>query len=84
VVPDFIANAGAVVGAGVAMDTRYSSMPPNPEDIFNLISGKLRTNTSLVLQQAKARDEKTHQTALRLAQERVGAAMELKGRRARR
>jgi hypothetical protein len=36
------------------------------------------------LQQAKARDEKTHQTALRLAQERVGAAMELKGRRTRR
>jgi glutamate dehydrogenase (NAD(P)+) len=84
VVPDFIANAGAVVGAGVAMDTRYSSMPPNPQDIFDLISDKLRTNTALVLQQAKARDEKTHQTALRLAQERVGAAMELKGRRTRR
>lgn len=84
VVPDFIANAGAVVGAGVAMDTRYSSMPPNPEDIFNLISDKLRKNTVLVLEEARAHDEKAHDTALRLAQERVGAAMELKGRRTRR
>jgi glutamate dehydrogenase (NAD(P)+) len=83
VVPDFIANAGAVVGAGVAMDTRYSSMPPNPDDIFKLISDKLRTNTALVLEQARARNEKSHDTALSLAQERVGAAMELKGRRAR-
>jgi glutamate dehydrogenase (NAD(P)+) len=84
VVPDFIANAGAVVGAGVAMDTRYSSMSPDPQDILNLISDKLRTNTALVLTEARARNEKSHQTALRLAQERVGAAMELKGRRPRR
>jgi glutamate dehydrogenase (NAD(P)+) len=84
VVPDFIANAGAVVGAGVAMDTRYSSMPPNPQEIFDLISDKLRLNTALVLKQAQDRNEKTHETALRLAQERVGAAMELKGRRPRR
>jgi glutamate dehydrogenase (NAD(P)+) len=83
VVPDFIANAGAVVGAGVAMDTRYASMPPNPDDIFKLISDKLRTNTVLVLEQARARNEKSHDTALSLAQERVGAAMELKGRRPR-
>jgi len=84
VVPDFIANAGAVVGAGVAMDTRYMSMPPDPHGIFQLISDKLRANTALVLQEAKAANEKTHHTALRLAQERVGAAMELKGRRPRR
>jgi glutamate dehydrogenase (NAD(P)+) len=71
------------VGAGVAMDTRYSSMPPNPQDIFDLISEKLRTNAAVVLKQAQDRQEKPHQTALRLAQERVGAAMELKGRRRR-
>jgi glutamate dehydrogenase (NAD(P)+) len=84
VVPDFIANAGAVVGAGVAMDTRYSSMPPDPEDIFKLISDKLRANTALVLKEAQAAGEKSHDTALRLAQERVAVAMELKGRRPRR
>lgn len=84
VVPDFIANAGAVVGAGVAMDTRYSSMAPDPQDIFKLISDKLRANTALVINEAQAAGEKTHDTALRLAQERVGAAMELKGRRPRR
>lgn len=83
VVPDFIANAGAVVGAGVAMDTRYSSMPPDPNDIFKLISDKLRTNTVIVLEEARSRGEKSHDTALRLAQERVGKAMELKGRRPR-
>jgi glutamate dehydrogenase (NAD(P)+) len=84
VVPDFIANAGAVVGAAVAMDTRYLSMAPDPGDIFSLISNKLRANTALVLEEAQAANENTHDTALRLAQERVGAAMELKGRRARR
>lgn len=84
VVPDFIANAGAVVGAGVAMDTRYASMSPDPNAIYSLISDKLRTNTALVLKEAKSRNEKSHDTALRLAQERVGAAMELKGRRPRR
>jgi glutamate dehydrogenase (NAD(P)+) len=84
VVPDFIANAGAVVGAGVAMDTRYSSMPPDPEDIFKLISDKLRANVALVIKEAQAAGEKTHDTALRLAQERVATAMELKGRRPRR
>jgi glutamate dehydrogenase (NAD(P)+) len=84
VVPDFIANAGAVVGAAVAMDTRYLSMAPDPEDIFSLISNKLRANTGLVLEEAQAANENTHDTALRLAQARVGAAMELKGRRPRR
>ena len=83
VVPDFIANAGAVVGAGVAMDTRYLSMPQDPTGIFTLISDKLRANTTLVLQEAQASNEKTHDTALRLAQDRVGVAMELKGRRPR-
>jgi glutamate dehydrogenase (NAD(P)+) len=84
VVPDFIANAGAVVGAAVAMDTRYLSMAPGSEDIFSLISDKLRANTALVLEEAQAANENPHDTALRLAQERVGAAMELKGRRHRR
>ena len=83
VVPDFIANAGAVVGAGVAMDTRYSSFAPDPDDIFKLISEKLRTNTVVVLEEARSRSEKSHDTALRLAQERVGKAMELKGLRPR-
>jgi glutamate dehydrogenase (NAD(P)+) len=81
VVPDFIANAGAVIGAGVAMDTRYSSMAADPADIFRLISDKLRANTAQVLEESKSAGEKSHDTALRLAQERVSAAMELKGRR---
>jgi glutamate dehydrogenase (NAD(P)+) len=84
VVPDFVANAGAVVGAGVAMDTRYASMRPDTDAIFKLISDKLRANTALVLQEARIHTEKPHDTALRLAQDRVRAAMELKGRLPRR
>jgi glutamate dehydrogenase (NAD(P)+) len=84
VVPDFVANAGAVVGAGVAMDTRYASMRPDTDAIFRLITDKLRANTALVLQEARIHNEKPHDTALRLAQDRVRAAMELKGRLPRR
>lgn len=80
VVPDFIANAGAVVGAGVAMDTRYSAFRADTDAIFGLISEKLRTNTELVLEQAASSGLNTHRIALALAQERVRAAMELKGR----
>jgi glutamate dehydrogenase (NAD(P)+) len=80
VVPDFIANAGAVIGAGVAMDSRYSAFRPDPAAIFSLISSKLRENTRVVLEQARARDVTSHAAALAIAQERVRKAMELKGR----
>lgn len=80
VVPDFIANAGAVVGAGVAMDARYSAFRPDPEGIFKLISSKLRGNTRTVITHARSAGVTTHQAALQIAQERVHKAMELKGR----
>jgi glutamate dehydrogenase (NAD(P)+) len=79
-VPDFIANAGAVIGAGVAMDTRYSAFSPDPAGIFELISDKLRANTRQVLELAAGSEDTTHRVALDLAQERVRAAMELKGK----
>ena len=80
VVPDFIANAGAVVGAGVAMDSRYSAFRPDPAAIFNLISSKLRDNTRVVLDKAARDGVTSHTAALAIAQERVRKAMELKGR----
>ena len=80
VVPDFIANAGAVVGAGVAMDNRYSAFRPDPASIFSLISAKLRENTRVVLEQASREKITSHAAALAISQERVRKAMELKGR----
>ena len=80
VVPDFIANAGAVVGAGVAMDSRYSAFRPDADSIFDLISRKLRENTRVVLTQAAHDGSTTHEAALSISQDRVRKAMELKGR----
>ena len=80
VVPDFIANAGGVVAAGVAMDSRYSAFRPEAESILQLISTKLRENTRVVLQKAADEGVTTHEAALAISQERVRKAMELKGR----
>ncbi len=80
VVPDFIANAGAVVGAGVAMDSRYSAFRPDAAAIFELISSKLRDNTRVVLEQADRDGVTSHAAALAISHERVRKAMELKGR----
>ncbi|HEU5030471.1 MAG TPA: Glu/Leu/Phe/Val dehydrogenase dimerization domain-containing protein [Spirillospora sp.] len=80
VVPDFVANAGGVVAAGYAMDARYSAFRPDPGAVFAAVSSKMRDNTAKVLAAARAQGTTTHEAALALAQERVRAAMELKGR----
>lgn len=80
VIPDFIANAGAVVGAGVAMDARYSAFRPDAGAILELISTKMRANARMVVEAAKSGGVTTHEAATKLAQQRVRAAMELKGR----
>jgi len=64
----------------VAMDARYSAFRPDPAAIFELISDKLRTNTTVVLEKAASDGLNSHAVALKLAQERVLAAMDLKGR----
>lgn len=80
VIPDFIANAGAVVGAGVAMDARYSAFRPDANAILELISDKMRANAKSVVEAARSKGVTTHVAATQLSQERVRAAMELKGR----
>jgi glutamate dehydrogenase (NAD(P)+) len=80
VVPDFVANAGGVVAAGFAMDARYSAFRPDPDAVFAAVSAKMRDNTERVLDAARAQGTTTHEAAIALAQERVRAAMELKGR----
>ncbi|MCP9947480.1 Glu/Leu/Phe/Val family dehydrogenase [Actinomadura madurae] len=80
VVPDFVANAGGVVAAGFAMDARHSAFRPDPDAVFTAVSAKMRENTVTVLDAARAQRTTTHRAAVALAQERVRAAMELKGR----
>ncbi|MBB6348591.1 Glu/Leu/Phe/Val family dehydrogenase [Nonomuraea muscovyensis] len=80
IVPDFIANAGGVVAAGFAMEARYSPFRPDPARIFPLVSAKLRDNTEAVLATARTCGMRPHEAARTIAQDRVRAAMGLKGR----
>lgn len=80
VVPDFIANAGGVVAAAFAMDARYSAFRPDPSAIFDAVSAKMRANTERVLAHAETSRVLPHEAAMRLAQDRVRRAMELRGR----
>ncbi|MGZ3143307.1 Glu/Leu/Phe/Val family dehydrogenase [Lentzea chajnantorensis] len=80
VVPDFIANAGGVVAAAFGMDARYSPFPVDPAVVLDAVSVKLRANAASVLAEARNRGTTTHAAAREVAQERVLAAMRLRGR----
>jgi glutamate dehydrogenase (NAD(P)+) len=79
VVPDFIANAGGVVAAAFGMDARHSPFPVDPATVLSAVSTRLRANAVLVVREARQRNVTTHNAARSLAQERVLAAMKLKG-----
>ncbi|SDH00445.1 glutamate dehydrogenase (NAD(P)+) [Sinosporangium album] len=79
-VPDFVANAGGVVAAAFAMDTRYSGFRPETTVIFTAISARLRTNTETVLEEAQRLGVTPHTAGRGLAEERVRAAMVSRGR----
>ncbi|WP_222262942.1 hypothetical protein [Modestobacter marinus] len=79
VVPDFIANAGGIVAAAHSMDMRYSPFRVDRDDVFSMVSTKLRANATAVLGEAKRTGQTPHTAAQRLAQERVLAAMRLRG-----
>ncbi|MCA1191493.1 Glu/Leu/Phe/Val dehydrogenase [Saccharopolyspora sp. 6V] len=83
VVPDFIANAGGAIAAGFAMDARRSAFRPAADRILDEVAERCRDNTSLVLRSARDRGLDPRTAALDLAQDRVRAAMELRGRSAR-
>lgn len=80
VVPDFIANAGGVVAAAFAMDSRYSGFRPDTTNIFETISTRLRANTVTVLEEARRQGTTPHTAGRNLAEERVRTAMRSKGR----
>ncbi|MDB5910807.1 MAG: glutamate dehydrogenase, partial [Massilia sp.] len=78
-VPDFIANAGGIVAAAHSMGARYSAFTIDPDDIFSMISTKLRANATAVLEASHRGAVTTHEAAYKLAQDRVRAAMALRG-----
>ncbi len=71
-VPDFIANAGGVICA--AMEYRGASQAA----AFEAIEEKVRHNTRLVLEEAKAKNILPREAALNLAVQRVKKAMSYK------
>lgn len=80
VVPDFIANAGGVVAAAVAMDSRFSGIRPESAMVFESISTKLRASTREALEGSRAQGQTTHHVARATAQARVAEAMASRGR----
>lgn len=80
VLPDFVANAGGVVAAAFAMDARYSGFRPGTESIFESVSARLRANAVTVLDEARQQNITPHAAGRRLAEDRVRAAMQSKGR----
>ncbi len=80
VVPDFVANAGAVMGAGKAMDNRYSCDILEPQEVYATVKRKMWKNVGMVLEESKRSKRLTREVALTISQERVRKAMELRGR----
>jgi glutamate dehydrogenase (NAD(P)+) len=80
IAPDVVANAGAVIAAGVSMSARHSTMRPEIEPIFQLVTERLRANVLRVLDDAERQGTTSHAAAWALAQTRVREAMRLKGR----
>ncbi|CAN5340299.1 Glu/Leu/Phe/Val dehydrogenase [soil metagenome] len=79
VVPDFVANAGGIVAAGVAMEARYSPFRPDTGKILALVASRIRANTTDVLDEADAGALLPHDAARNIAQSRVRAAMTARG-----
>lgn len=79
VVPDFVANAGGIVAAGVAMEARYSPFRPDPDSILPLVAKRIRANTTDVLNEMEATAQLPHDAARTIAQSRVRAAMAARG-----
>ena len=79
-VPDFVANAGAVMGAGKAMDNRYSCDILEPQAVYDVVKKKMWRNVTMVLEEATSLKRLPREVALAISRERVRKAMELRGR----
>ena len=79
-VPDFVANAGAVMGAGKAMDNRYSCDILEPKEVYETVKRKMWKNVTMVLEESQKSKRLPREVALAISKERVMKAMELRGR----
>jgi len=79
-VPDFVANAGAVMGAGKAMDNRYSCDILDPQDVYDTVKRKMWKNVTMVTEESKKTKRLPREVAEAISKERVRKAMELRGR----
>ncbi|MGY5858813.1 MAG: Glu/Leu/Phe/Val dehydrogenase [Candidatus Thorarchaeota archaeon] len=74
IVPDFLANAGGVIGSYV----EYKN--GTEEEAFAMIESKIKRNTERVISDAMDRKLTPRQVALEIAQQRIMDAMEKQGR----
>jgi glutamate dehydrogenase (NAD(P)+) len=79
-VPDFVANAGAVMGTGKAMGNRYSCDILQPQEVYTIVKRKMWKNVAMVLQESKKTKRLPREVALSISKERVLKAMQLRGR----
>ncbi len=79
IVPDIVANAGAVIAAAIGMDARNSCMRPDPEVVYDLITCKMEQNVTRVIEEAFSKKIKTRDAAMEIARERVVRAMQFRG-----
>lgn len=79
IVPDFIGNAGGIVAAAFAMDSRNSPFVVDPDTVYDAVRSKLEGNTHALLEAQVRMGASPHDTALAMAQERVRDAMEVRG-----
>lgn len=78
VVPDLVANAGGIIAAAFAMDSRYSPFPVDRRVVFAAVTEKLRANTATVINESRRRLVTPHDAARQLAEARVRQAMDLR------
>ncbi|MGY5872691.1 MAG: Glu/Leu/Phe/Val dehydrogenase [Candidatus Thorarchaeota archaeon] len=74
IVPDFLANAGGVIGSYV----EYKN--GTEEEAFSMIESKIKKNTECVISDALDRKLTPRQVALEIAQQRIMDAMEKQGK----
>jgi len=74
IVPDFLANAGGVIGSYV----EYKN--GTEEEAFSMIESKIKKNTEIVISDAMDRKLTPRQVALEIAQQRIMDATEKQGK----
>jgi glutamate dehydrogenase (NAD(P)+) len=80
VLPDFVANAGAVATHAIRADWRGRATPIDTDQLYPVIETQMQRATSLVFDEWRSTRELPREIALRITRERVRKAMELRGR----